>query len=42
MEKGKANGNQNDTRLQGSYIFKKVTEGRCVLFGKEDLMRDFP
>lgn len=26
--------------LQGTYIFKKVREGRAVLFGTEELMRD--
>lgn len=41
MEVGKAKGIQNDTRTQGSYIFRKVRKSRSVLFGKEDLMRDF-
>lgn len=41
MERGKAKGIQNDTRTQGSYIFRKVRKSRSVLFGKEDLMRDF-
>lgn len=41
MEGGKAKGIQNDTRTQGFYIFRKARKSRSVLFGKEDLMRDF-
>lgn len=41
MEGGKAKGIQNDIKIQGSYVLRKVRKSRSALFGKEDLMRDF-
>lgn len=39
MEGDKSKGIQNDTKTQGSYVFRKVRKSRSVLFGKEELMR---
>lgn len=41
MERGKSKDIQNDIKTQVSYIFRKVRKSRYVLFGKEDLKRDF-
>lgn len=41
MEGDKSKGVQNDTKTQGSYIFRKVRKSRSLLFGKEELMRNF-
>lgn len=40
IEGDKSKGIQNDTKTQGSYVFRKVRKSRSVLFGKEELMRN--